>query len=95
MSGKYAMTDNLYSLYRNGKENFHHIFLPNPTSGRNSALRMKGNNEFFFPYRKYRMFDRTKEYFYAAKDVIWIDMRYGRAIKDIHFQRLAFIYIIF
>lgn len=70
MMGKYAMTDNLYYYYQQGKEVFKHIFIPNPKSGKNSASHISGSNEFNFPNRKYTLFDRTKEYYYSAKDVI-------------------------
>ena len=70
MTDKYAMTDNLYYTYNHGKDNFKHIFLPNPISGKNSATRIRNCNNVRFPYRKYQNKDRTMEYFYDAKDVI-------------------------
>lgn len=67
---KYAITDNLYFYYQNGKAIFKHIFLPNPISGKNSASRIRSNNDVVFPNRKYTLFDKTKEYYYNGKDEI-------------------------
>lgn len=70
MKDKYAVVDNLYRYYYQGKEIFKHIFLPSPLSGKNSATRIRSCNNVKFPYRKYQNKDRTMEYYYDAKDVI-------------------------
>jgi len=67
---EYACTDNFYSCYVEYRWIYKHIFRPNPISGKNSASRVRAENQIKEPQRKFELRDKTKYEIYSKKETI-------------------------